>query len=80
MTSYDYFPGCSLKGTGKPYEESLLAVCDALGVTMDELEDWNCCGATAYMSVDKLRATWWHPATLVGWYSTRLLFASRRTR
>ena len=56
MTGYDYYPGCSLKGTGKPYEESLLAVFGALGVGLDELEDWNCCGATAYMAVDELKA------------------------
>jgi heterodisulfide reductase subunit B len=27
-----------------------------LGVTLEELEDWNCCGATAYMSVDETQA------------------------
>lgn len=53
---YLYYPGCSLKGTGKAYEESLLAVFEALGVPLEELTDWNCCGATAYMSVDELKA------------------------
>jgi len=53
---YLYFPGCSLKGTGKAYEESLLAVFRALGVELQEIEDWNCCGATAYMAVDELKA------------------------
>lgn len=50
---YLYFPGCSLKGSGKAYEESFLAVSRALGLEIRELEDWNCCGATAYMSVDE---------------------------
>jgi len=50
---YTYFPGCSLKGMGKAYEESFLAVFQALGVEIEELENWNCCGATAYMSVDE---------------------------
>jgi heterodisulfide reductase subunit B len=50
---YTYYPGCSLKGTGRAYEESLLAVFDALGVDLEELKDWNCCGATAYMSVSQ---------------------------
>jgi heterodisulfide reductase subunit B len=54
--SYAYFPGCSLKGLGKAYEESFLAVCKALSVSMAELDDWNCCGATAYMSVDEMAA------------------------
>lgn len=53
---YTYFPGCSLKGIGKAYEESLLAVFKALGVEMQELEDWNCCGASAYMSVNETKA------------------------
>ncbi|MFA6002989.1 MAG: CoB--CoM heterodisulfide reductase iron-sulfur subunit B family protein [Elusimicrobiota bacterium] len=53
---YLYFPGCSLKGTGKAYEESLLAVFNALGIELREIEDWNCCGATAYMSVDEAKS------------------------
>ena len=53
---YQYFPGCSLKGTGRAYEESFLAVFRALGVEVNELDDWNCCGATAYMSVDETKS------------------------
>ncbi len=51
---YAYYPGCSLRGTGRAYEESLLAVFRILGVEVDEIDDWNCCGATTYMSVDEL--------------------------
>jgi heterodisulfide reductase subunit B2 len=51
MRSYAYFPGCSLKATAKPYETSLLDVAKALDVELRELDDWNCCGATAYFSV-----------------------------
>ena len=53
---YSYFPGCSLKGLGRAYEESLLPVMQHLGVELEELDDWNCCGATAYMSVDEAKA------------------------
>ncbi|MCX5910410.1 MAG: CoB--CoM heterodisulfide reductase iron-sulfur subunit B family protein [Deltaproteobacteria bacterium] len=53
---YLYFPGCSLKSTGKPYEESILSVFRALNVEIEELKDWNCCGATAYMAVDELKS------------------------
>ncbi len=53
---YSYFPGCSLKGTGRAYEESLLPVFRALDVELEELDDWNCCGATAYMAVDEVKA------------------------
>src|SRR5512147_202489 len=53
---YLYYPGCSLKSTGKPYEESILSVFRALDVEVEELKDWNCCGATAYMAVDELKS------------------------
>ncbi|MDM7996013.1 MAG: CoB--CoM heterodisulfide reductase iron-sulfur subunit B family protein [Acidobacteriota bacterium] len=50
---YAYYPGCSLEATGRPYEESVQAVAKALGIELVELEDWNCCGATAYMSINE---------------------------
>lgn len=53
---YMYYPGCSLKGTGRAYEESLLAVFRVLSIPLVEVDDWNCCGATAYMSVDAGKA------------------------
>jgi len=48
---YAYFPGCSLRGTGTEYAESLEAVFAHLGYTLEELPDWNCCGATSYMAI-----------------------------
>jgi heterodisulfide reductase subunit B len=53
---FSYFPGCSLKGMGSAYEDSLLGVMRILGVELNELDDWNCCGATAYMAVDEERS------------------------
>ncbi len=50
---YSYYPGCSLSATGKAYDVSTRAVCEKLGIRLDELPDWNCCGATAYFSVDE---------------------------
>ncbi len=54
--NYVYFPGCSLQSTGRPYDESMRAVFDCLHVPLPELEDWNCCGATAYMAISELKA------------------------
>ncbi len=54
--SYAYFPGCSAKGSGRSYEESLQAVFRTLGSGLDEIEDWNCCGAAAYPSVDMAKS------------------------
>ncbi len=50
-TGYLYFPGCSLKGTGIAYDESLRALFRLLGLPLEELPDWNCCGATSYMNI-----------------------------
>ena len=52
MKEYAYYPGCSLKAGWKHYEESLLPVFKEIGVPLKEMDDWNCCGATAYFSVD----------------------------
>jgi len=48
-----YFPGCSLHGGGRDYDESVRAVSRAAGVELVEIPDWNCCGATAAHSVNK---------------------------
>jgi heterodisulfide reductase subunit B2 len=42
-----YYPGCALHGSSNDYETSVRACCDALGVTLREVQDWICCGATA---------------------------------
>ncbi len=47
---YTYYPGCSLEASAKSYDESLRFVFKTLGLELVELEDWNCCGATYYMS------------------------------
>ncbi len=48
-----YYPGCSLKGTAKEYDESLHAVALRFGIELVEVKDWNCCGATAAHSLNK---------------------------
>ncbi len=53
--NYLYFPGCCMHGMGKPTGESILAVFQALDHPLAEIEDWNCCGATTYMSVDEMK-------------------------
>lgn len=42
-----YFPGCSAHGTGIEQDVSTRAVCRSLGIELQELKDWNCCGSTA---------------------------------
>jgi heterodisulfide reductase subunit B len=47
------YPGCSLKGSSREYTESVLAVANACGIELIEIEDWNCCGATAAHNLNK---------------------------
>ncbi len=53
---YTYFPGCCMHGFARHCQDSLYAVFDALGLELRELKDWNCCGATTYISVDEHQA------------------------
>jgi len=47
-----YYPGCALEGTGHAYNESTRAVGAALGLKLDEVPDWNCCGAMEVKNID----------------------------
>lgn len=40
-----YYPGCTLKGQAKELDVSARKALLALGVTMEEIENWQCCGA-----------------------------------
>jgi heterodisulfide reductase subunit B len=51
---YAYYPGCSLDATARPYGESVNAIAAALDIELVEVDDWNCCGATAYMGVNEV--------------------------
>ena len=47
-----YYPGCSLEGTASGYANSILGICKFLNLQLEEIPDWNCCGATAAHSID----------------------------
>lgn len=51
-----YFPGCSLHSTAKPYDMSTQEIFKLLGVELNEIPDWNCCGATPAHSEDHMLA------------------------
>ena len=42
-----YYPGCSLHGMAAEYDQSIRAVCRTLDISLAELDDWNCCGASS---------------------------------
>lgn len=56
MKTYALFPGCSLEKMAHGYLTSTVETTSHLGIELRELEDWNCCGATAYFHVDELLA------------------------
>jgi heterodisulfide reductase subunit B len=48
-----YYPGCSLHGTAREYDESLRGVSNLLDIQLHELEDWTCCGASSAHCTDE---------------------------
>lgn len=48
---YTMYPGCSSEGTAKSYHHSAMEVAKKLGLELNEIEDWNCCGSTVMSSV-----------------------------
>jgi len=53
---YAFYPGCSLESSSVAYDMSVRAVADRLELKLIEIEDWNCCGATEYHTLDRLAA------------------------
>jgi heterodisulfide reductase subunit B len=51
-TTYSYFPGCSLATTAKENNASMINFAKEQGITLVELEDWNCCGSSSAHSID----------------------------
>jgi heterodisulfide reductase subunit B2 len=48
-----YYPGCSLHGTAKEYDESIRGVSGLLDMRLHELENWTCCGASSAHCTDE---------------------------
>ena len=51
---FSYYPGCTLKTKAKDLERYARASAEALGVTMTELPDWQCCGAVYPLAKDEI--------------------------
>ena len=51
---YSYYPGCSLHASASEYDLSTREVFKALGIGLDEVPEWICCGATPAHNVDEL--------------------------
>ncbi|MDM7998703.1 MAG: CoB--CoM heterodisulfide reductase iron-sulfur subunit B family protein [Dehalococcoidia bacterium] len=44
---YAYYPGCSQEGGEEHFGKSTEAVCRALGIELEEIHEWTCCGASS---------------------------------
>ncbi len=42
---YSYYPGCAQHGTAVDYRKSVEVVFRSLGIELEEVRNWNCCGA-----------------------------------
>lgn len=49
---FSYYPGCSVATTAMESNYSMMQACRILGLHLQELEDWNCCGSSSAYSVD----------------------------
>jgi len=56
MTQLAYYPGCSLHSSSELYDAQCKMVFQNLGIELREIEDWNCCGATAAAKTDDFLA------------------------
>ena len=52
--TYAYFPGCTLKTKGKDLDRWGRASAEALGITLEELPQWQCCGAVYPLAKDEI--------------------------
>lgn len=43
---FTYYPGCSSQASAIHLDQSLRAIAPKLGIELEDIEDWNCCGAS----------------------------------
>ena len=49
-----YYPGCTLRTKAKELDDTARLCAKALGVEMEEIENWQCCGAVYKMGTDEI--------------------------
>ena len=52
--TYSYYPGCTLKTKAKELDIYAREAAQALGVTLEEVPDWQCCGAVYPQAQDEI--------------------------
>ena len=51
---FSYYPGCTLKNKASELDSYARKSAEVLGVTMEELEEWQCCGAVYPLAKDEI--------------------------
>ena len=54
MTTYSYFPGCTLKNKAKELDVYARKCAEILGFELKEIENWQCCGGVYPLAKDKI--------------------------
>lgn len=54
MMKVSYFPGCTLKTKAKALDISARRSAEALGITFEELPEWQCCGGVFTTATDEV--------------------------
>ncbi len=49
-----YYPGCTLRTKAKELDDTARLCAKALGVEMEEIENWQCCGGVYPMATDEI--------------------------
>lgn len=51
---YSYYPGCTLRNKAKDLDRYARASAEALGFTLEELPQWQCCGGVYPLGTDEI--------------------------
>ena len=51
---FSYFPGCTLKNKAKDLDNYARKCAEVLGVTLEEIENWQCCGGVFTTAKDEV--------------------------
>lgn len=58
MGKVAYYPGCALEGSAGPYDKSTRTLVKALGLEMEYIQDYNCCGAMEVKNIHPMLLTY----------------------
>ncbi|MBR6557456.1 MAG: CoB--CoM heterodisulfide reductase iron-sulfur subunit B family protein [Clostridia bacterium] len=51
---FSYFPGCTLKNKAKDLDRYAIRSAEALGISLEEIENWQCCGGVFTTARDEI--------------------------